>query len=368
VAIGDVNPSSFEAYEGIRMLIPGAVVVSLYGGVVATYSLASASPADNALAAVVGALFVGLLLLFVDAPVRSAAYRNGYLPNREIEDWNVDTKPYGGALNLYFVMLDTSFPATIRNRGLYMGSIFRIGFESVYLVALTAVGVLLATATFPDLGPARPATTATSVVLYAAAACPALILAASLYGRLVYRRRRKSDLTPAAEVWGELKADVRLDGLACAVVAAALFAVFAWRHYRPVGIAAVTVPIVFWAVVYFVGRSQPENRKEPRRALSPPAGSFLYGLPFAIACVECALRVGHSSPLDTSTALAWAVLALLAGVLIASRGHERKLIGSFQSQKYWMHNNREKLIADLNLQEVSAGESVTASSSPPSTS
>ena len=349
MAIGDVNPSSFEAYEGIRMLIPGAVAVSLYGGVVATYSLMISSPADNALAAVVGALFVGLILLFVDAPAKSAAYRNSYLPNREIEHWGIDTRPYGSAVNLYFVMLDTSFPATIRNRSLYMGSIFKIGFEGIYLVALTAIGVLLTTAVFPDLGPTRPATTATKVVLYVAAACPALILGATLYGRLLLRRRRKSCVKPGTQVWNEFTADVGLDGLVSAVLAAELFAVFAWTHYRPFGIAAVLLPVVFWAVAYFVGRAQPENKKEPRRRLSPPAASFLYGVPFALACIECALRVGRSSPLDTSTALAWVVLALLVGVLVGSCGHERKLVGSYQTQTYWMRNNRATLIAAHNL-------------------
>jgi hypothetical protein len=364
LAIGDVNPSSFEAYEGIRMLIPGAVAVSLYGGVVATFSLSIASPADNALAAAVGALFVGLILLFVDAPVKSAAYRNRYLPNREIEDWNVDTKPYRGALNLYFVMLDTSFPATIRNRGLYMGSVFRIGFEGIYLIALTALGVLVTTSAFPDLEPARPVTTATRVVLYVAAASSALIFAASLYGRLLYRSRQTRELTPRAEVWKELKEDIRLDGLAFAIVAAVLFAVFWWKDYRPLGITAVALPIAYWAVVYFIGRPQLENKKEPRRALSPPAASFLYGVPFSIACVECALRVGHGSPLDTSTALAWAVVALLTGVLIASRGHERKLIGSFQTQVYWMRNNRSTLLRDYNLKSLPPEDAPTKALGP----
>src|SRR5258708_10028090 len=96
MGIGDVNASSFEAYEGIRILLPGAIVVTLYAYVVATWAPSLASPSANTFGAIVAALLIGLFLLFVDFPARSAVYKSRELPDPELRSWDIDATPYGG--------------------------------------------------------------------------------------------------------------------------------------------------------------------------------------------------------------------------------------------------------------------------------
>src|SRR4051794_20061644 len=95
MAAGDVGASSFEFYEGLRVLIPGAVVLALYAGVASTFELATVHPVDNALAGVLGALFAGLVLLLLDLPRRAAVY-SYQSPIALIRSWD-DVRPPVGA-------------------------------------------------------------------------------------------------------------------------------------------------------------------------------------------------------------------------------------------------------------------------------
>jgi hypothetical protein len=85
---GEIGASSFEFYEGIRIFIPGAALVGLYAGVVATFGLDAPTPANSFVAAAVSALLAGLLLYFIDYPSRGAAFRSG-LPDKELESWEL---------------------------------------------------------------------------------------------------------------------------------------------------------------------------------------------------------------------------------------------------------------------------------------
>jgi hypothetical protein len=346
----DLSPSSFEAYEGIRILIPGAIAVTIYGIAVATFAPSAVSPASNALAGVVAALLVGLALLFLDLPVKSAAYLNPNLPDRELRAWNIDPTPYGDYLNLYFVMLDVSFPATIRNRSLYMGAIFRIGFEGIYLVGLAALGALATAAAFPDDGPARGGTHGTQAVLVAVAATHLLTLAWAAVIRVRYKRASPSaPLGPAIrEVWDEFAAEVGTAGLfaiLCACYAAPPF--FATR-VPYVGLVSIAPLAATWAILYFRGRPDPQ-RSRVRRRLAPPSGVFLYSTPCVLASIEAACGSSPTSSFDTLLALAWGGLSLVPAFLISSRGHERKLNGSFKAQTTWMRMNKDALLRAYKL-------------------
>jgi hypothetical protein len=354
VAIGDVNPSSFEAYEGIRILIPGAIAVTIYGGVVATYAPSAISPGSNALVDVVAALLAGLALLFLDLPVKSVAYRNPNLPDRELRSWNIDPSPYGDHLNLYFVMLDVSFPATIRNRSLYMGSVFRIGFEGLYFLGLTSVGVVLTAAAFPETGPLRHGTTATQAVLFSTAGAHAVAFVGALVARLLYRLnpKRKGWVEAARAVSRELAKDLGLSGFFAVLTGFYALGPFVDTHSAFAGVIAVGVPLGAWAVRYFRGRPG-QTKEELRRRLSPPAAVLLYAIPSAFGCIEAGLRVSPTSTLDTRTAFAWSVASLIPALLILSRGHERKLNGSFKAQTTWMRVNRDALVRAYKLRPIS---------------
>ena len=355
MAIGDVSPSSFEAYEGIRILIPGAVVVTAYGAAVATVAPSAPSPASNALGAIVGALLVGLFLLFLDAPVKSAAFRNQYLPELELRSWNVDADRYGGYLSVYYAMLDTGFPATIRNRSLYMGSVFRIGFEAIYVIGLTSVGVLVFSASFSGSGPHRGGTGTTSLILYLVAVAHFIVLTSATIARANYKLRgtRVNLGGVIREVWGEIRLDIRTPGLFGLILTVILVApALDTRRTVPI-IGSVAVPLLVWAVMYFRGR--PDDSVPPlrRRRLTPPTTILLYAVAASLACIEAARAVDAKSTLDSGIAFGWGAATLVPAVLMAVRGHERKLNGSFNAQTTWMRLNKEALIAKYKLRACS---------------
>ena len=86
----NVGSSSFQAYEGIRILVPGVIVVALYDALIKTFDRVC-RPSENAFAAAVAALFIGLFLRRIDVPTRSATYRKD-LPGAELHAWPIEMK------------------------------------------------------------------------------------------------------------------------------------------------------------------------------------------------------------------------------------------------------------------------------------
>jgi hypothetical protein len=284
--IGDVNPSSFAPYEGIRILVPGAVAVTLYVGVTSTYGIATASPTSNAFGAVVAALFVGLFLRFVDAPARCASYRTDRLPDRELRRWGVTAGEYGRFPSLYFVMLDTSFPPTIRDRALYTGSMFRIAFESIYMVGLASLGVLTLAATRPSLGTTRGGTTATRSILIATAVLQLAMVIAAAGSRYRFRRNRMDRKHALRAIAAEVQGDLKLSGLIGLLIAAYAIGPAVDGPSSIATCLAVSAPALLWATLYFTGRS---DGRENARSLSPPASVLLFGAAAALACLTAAI-------------------------------------------------------------------------------
>ncbi|MCW2667742.1 MAG: hypothetical protein JWN57_2704 [Frankiales bacterium] len=140
--VGDVGAGSFEFYEGIRILIPGATAVGLYAAADATL-IGGALPSATGLAALAAALLVGLVLHFVDAPSKSLAY-SAALPSNLIRDeWPVAPRNGMSVENAFFILVDEEMPQPIRARGLYSGSMYRIGYEINVLLATATVLVFL---------------------------------------------------------------------------------------------------------------------------------------------------------------------------------------------------------------------------------
>src|SRR5205823_5320665 len=126
-----------------------------------------------------------------DVPAKAAAYAAPELPDRELSRWNVDAPGKIGLRNIYFVMLDEAFPPGIRNRALYMGSMFRIGFEAIYVVGGAALVVLACSAAAPHLGAEHKVTSATKGTLAATAIAQLLVFVWALVVRPSYHLRRK---------------------------------------------------------------------------------------------------------------------------------------------------------------------------------
>jgi hypothetical protein len=354
MAIGEVNPSSFDAYEGIRIVIPGAIAVSAYTGVAETFSPSGPSPTTNIIGAVVASLLIGLVLLFIDMPRKSAAFRNPLTPHQELFEWKIDPAPYGDALSLYLAMFDVSFPATIRNRALYMGSIFRIGFEGIYIVGITAIAALAATAAFPYVGPTRSGTTATRVVLFVVAAAHIVVFLGACFVRFNYLRTkggvRLQRKEARKDVSGELAHELGLSGTVSLLTAAYAFPAFVDTHNGYVLLIA-TLPLTsVWAILYYRGRSPSGKPGRRRIRLAPPSAVLLFGLPTSLAALGAGLRLRTDSPLNTQAALAWGAATLAPSLLMLTRGHERKLNGSFTAQTNWMRANRNALMKQYDLQ------------------
>lgn len=362
----DLNPSSFDAYEGIRIILPGALVVTLYTALVAMFAPTAPSPRDHFLEAFVAALLIGLALLFVDLPAKSAAYRSADLPDRELRRWGVNASAYKGHVNLYFVMLDASFPAMVRNRALYTGAMYRIGFEGIYFVGLTAIGVVLTTALAPSAGPTRGANDTVRATLIAVAAIQAITFLGTLWFWYLHRLQRRDIGTPQEArraVWKDLRTDISADGffLLCVTIVSLAWYIISITHgwadaQKVFGAILVAAPALLWLLLYIRGRAQPDRDadqpavwEQPRLPISPPSAVFLFCSASALAAVEAALKVGSKSPLSTGWGLAWAAASVLPALLMAARGHEKKLIGSYRTQTAWMKLNRDALFAAYKL-------------------
>ena len=149
--VASVNSGAFEFYEGLRILIPGSFVLAIYVAVGNTFGFVSGGGGIDVLPGLVGALFAGLFLFFVDVPSRAAVFAFES-PERVLRGWGRRPPPGGNHLNVYYEILDTIFPTGIRSRTYYLGVIYRIGFESIYLLALPAVAVLAISSLYPEVG------------------------------------------------------------------------------------------------------------------------------------------------------------------------------------------------------------------------
>ena len=72
--MNEVSSSSFEFYEGLRVLVPGSLAVGLFAAATRTFGVGDAITFEDAVIAVVATLAIGFVLLFVDVPARAAVF------------------------------------------------------------------------------------------------------------------------------------------------------------------------------------------------------------------------------------------------------------------------------------------------------
>src|SRR6266496_2231217 len=138
-----LDAASFEFYEGIQIILPGALALGLVYVTFRSFTSTGAGIDLNAASAVFAALLLGLLFYFVDAPAKAAVFQP-LQPTDLLISWGKRPREGVSTLNAYFVMLDTVIPAPIRARALYMGSMYRIGFEAVYMLLTWGLVILTA--------------------------------------------------------------------------------------------------------------------------------------------------------------------------------------------------------------------------------
>jgi hypothetical protein len=364
--LNQVSSSSFEFYEGLRVLVPGSLAVGLFAAAARTFGLGDAITFEDAVIGVVATLAIGFVLLFVDVPARAAVFAHD-APAQFMRSWaDLEPLPPGSNhLNVYYELLDAEFPPVLRDRINYLGVIFRIGFEMVYLAAL-AVPVLAVATLFPSVGDARQGdesalrwTFGVALVLHVA------IVAGAIWSRKNERSWRRLGEDLAREV-PAIDRVFLLGGFVA-------LAYHLTTDARWAGVAAIALPGAVWTIRYYRGvpRRDPQGSANSERGHEPEAhvdaseegepprpryaarqnlhaasAAVTFGLAVVPLCAIGVARPDETSPLDAYVAAAWLAVSLVGAVLIAARGHERKLQGSYGTQRTWLARNRTKLVED----------------------
>ncbi len=301
--------------------------------------------------AVLATLAVGFVLLFLDLPARAAVFQYD-TPVGFLRSWR-DLSPRGDAshANIYYEILDVEVPAGIKTKIYYFGAVYRIGFESVYLAAV-AIPVLLVAIIFPSVGVARHQTSATALrwLFFAALLLHAAIVAIALWSRYdQHRRKERPDRARTRrqrwrEVGGDITREVpRPDRILLGSGVVALFVNLCWG-WRWAGVVGVAMPGAVWAIRYYRGVGSSESSF--RRNLHAVTATSTYGLAAISLCLIGARWAVAGSPLDARTVVGWSVASLVGGALISARAHERKLLGSYATQRTWLAGKRQKLIEE----------------------
>jgi len=331
---------SFDFYEGIRIVIPGGLAVALLEGILASFG----SPAGPAIAAnliVVIALTVGvgLLLYYIDMPTKSAAYRVNQ-PTSLIKTWLPDLKTRE-ITQAYLVLLDTQVPPAIAARALYMGSIFRIGFEAILLLGVAQAGLWAATQFRPDApvasgGPAVAASLVTLAILLAARA---------------YTSARREEERRVRRVVGRVRRDI---GFWRGFVLSILMGLLLWTYAStllklgsnlPAESRSVIAGGVLFVWVSLLWGPTPFRRPAGGRPMDPFTSLLLFSVGSSVLLSE-SYRDGFSG-LQDSTPYAWLAAPIVVAVLIAARGHERRLGGAYGSQRKWLELNKPQVMSWL---------------------
>jgi hypothetical protein len=71
-----------------------------------------------------------------------------------------------------------------------------------------------------------------------------------------------------------------------------------------------------------------------------------YGLAAMSVCAIGARWAVTDSPLDGRVVVGWAVVSLIGGALISARGHEKRLLGSYETQRAWLAGKRDILVEE----------------------
>jgi hypothetical protein len=349
--MGEISSSSFEFYEGLRTLVPGGLAVGLYAAIVQTFGLGGDVTVGHGLAALLAALAVGFVLLFLDIPSRAAVFQY-QTPERFLRSWkDLAPRDETSHLNIYYEIVDVEMPAGIKTKIYYLGAIYRIGFEGIY-VAAAAIPVLVVAVVFPSVGVARGETSSTAIrwLFVAALLSHTLVVSIALWSRYDQHRRKEKSSQRGTRIhrWSAVGNDLRreipiLDRfvLAVGLGALALNLVFGWRW---AGVAGVALPGATWAVRYYRGVSA--SAGGPRQNLHAVTATLTYGLAALSICAIGARWAPSKSPLDAGVVVGWALASLVGGALISARAHERKLLGSYSTQRTWLAGKRDVLVKE----------------------
>jgi hypothetical protein len=335
-AINEVSPGSFDAYEGIRILIPGAIVSAV--AYLTTKTVAPSVHIDlsgDAIAWIVASLATGLVLYFLDLPAKAVAFRE-LQPTEYLESTYPDV-PKGEVLTNYLLMLNTVMPANTRNRALYIGSMYRIGFEMIVFGGIGTAAVF-ACATF-DYGPVveydRRIFLGVLMVILTAYGLGWGMTAA---GRSRSRKRGtsksgKQQPSKSARHKGYMRPLIAWT-VGVLIIFGSAF-VDESTHLVTDLIFAVgfLAAITAWVWLYSVG----VHANGVKRRARPEVVAAMFGGPIALSIALP--RWSHTILGGVGPAVGWSAAAGLVIILMMAGGHEGKLHGVYRGQTRWLKAN-----------------------------
>ena len=302
---------------------------------------------------------MGLLLLFLDLPAKAAVYSFDEPVSLLAQEWSVRPPPRASYLNVYYEIIDAEMPTGIRNRTYYLGVMYRIGFEAIYLSSVS-LAVLTVAVVFPSLGTQRDVADMQTFRWIFVAAAAIQVFAILVTTRARYYENKGKGRNPAEHLWRELRTEVPLPDrllLLAGVGATIWYAVEGSPRWT--GAVGIAIPAVVWALRYFFGVQRPpedppptqETREPTPRSMQPERQNlhaytavFLFGLASFSLCIAGAVRASTPSPLSTMSLLGWLALTLVVTSLLGFRQHEKRLLGSYGIQRTWLNRKQAYLI------------------------
>jgi hypothetical protein len=362
--VGDLASSSFEFYDGVRILVTGAILVALYTAVIETFALNAPLPTADALSAITAVTLAGVILYFLDVPGRSVLYAAA-LPHRVLDSWGL-TPPGGRTMrNVYFVLMDTRMPAGLRSRAQYYGSMYRIAFETILLLCVS--GTLAVTGAGLCTYPRGAVSGKGAQPVMAAGAGAFGFLAVCAIVTALLKATPSESHGRARVVADGLRFQIPwVDRVLLALLAGASAAFALWGG-KGLLIGASLVASILWTFRYLRGTLRAERRRAKRtgrlrlaerltaasrRNVDASTATLLVCFAALAVWVPLSLQSTAHTHLSSAAAVGWTLTVLTGGVLVLCRGHEVKLWGSCHTVGTWLEINREAIAAELGLSGV----------------
>jgi hypothetical protein len=349
--VAEVGPGSFDSYEGIRIVIPGLIT---FAAAAVTFKTIAPNQStaflENTFLSLVGALAVGLILYFWDIPSRAASYSE-YQPT----DFLKGQYPHvnqAELLTAYLLALNAKMPANIRNRALYMGSMYRIGIEMILALSsasATVIGASLLSYGTSQVSAGRSSRDVAGLFLLA-------IFAMAVLVNRGYERKRpaRTGSTPVT-LMSALRADLLRPSMWIYTVGFIMLLIpnltvlinsLPLNATRTLALVGFAVCNIYWIQRYIRGDAVDARNPRKRRKLDSASSGALFVLPLVTS-----LFVYHTGPrtiLPTNGYISgWIAIASLVVLLVVIRGHERKLHGVYLGQTRWLQENPETMKAVL---------------------
>jgi hypothetical protein len=134
------------------------------------------------------------------------------------------------------------------------------------------------------------------------------------------------------------------------------------------GAVGVGIPGSIWAVRYFGGVPRPQAPTPARPEIRAPRGrqnlhgvtaAVLFGLAAISLSISGATQASAPSSLSSTNTAGWIALSLIAAMLVGFQNHEKRLLGSYGTQRTWLRRNLDGLIEKGYFERTSPDDNST---------